>query len=375
MIAPDDTPSISGDPVESTLRECPACGFASPDGGGFSTCQRCGLIAARYREHQNRASARLAGPRGGGGIRFLIMKRTALIAGIVAFCLAAAIGALLRSRAAGKAEQDRMAQLAGPRELATAIQKNDVERVKQLLAAGADPNVAAPGGNAPVAEALLAERIEIARLLVGKGARIPQGPRGDAPSLAQECILKNLILSVSYLFSLHVPVDELTPKGFSPLVVAAANGYVEMVKMLVDHGMSVNTRDTRGGSPLLEASRTGNTEMVRLLIKLGADVNAHDRFGYAPLMWGVQNTDIAAMLIDAGADINARSDTNKTPLHSAVSALNLQAVKLLVEKGADVNARDDRGVTPLKITTFHRNPDPDPFPEMAALLKKAGGVP
>lgn len=254
-----------------------------------------------------------------------------------------------------------------------AVENSDLNDVNRLLFLGNDPNMVF-GGKTPLEVALLKGNIDIAKLLVDKGARIPSTPKAGEPTLMFKCISQNLVPSVSFLLERKVPVEELTAKGVAPLTVAATKGYLDMVKLLVEHGFSANIQGRLKATPLTEAARTTRVEMVRLLIKLGADVNLPGQFGNTPMMWGIKNDEIVAMLIEAGADINARADDHTTALHCAVSSLNLNAVRLLIEKGADVSAKDDRGMTPLKITTLSRNAIPDPYPEMAELLKKAGAV-
>lgn len=253
-----------------------------------------------------------------------------------------------------------------------AVENSDLNDVNRLLFLGNDPNMVF-GGKTPLEVALLKGNRDIAKLLVEKGARIPSAKAGE-PTLMFKCISQNLIPSVAFLLERKVPVEELTDKGVAPLTVAATKGYLDMVKLLVEHGLSANIQGRLKATPLTEAARTTRVEMVRLLIKLGADVNLPGQFGYTPMMWGIKNDEIVAMLIEAGADVNARADDHTTALHCAVGSLNLNAVKLLIDKGADVSAKDDRGMTPLKITTLSRNAIPDPFPEMAELLKKAGAV-
>ncbi len=53
------------------------------------------------------------------------------------------------------------------------------------------------------------------------------------------------------------------------------------------------------------------------------------------------------LLLKAGAEVNGRDDLGNTPLHEAISALNLKAARLLLDSGADVNARNQSGQTPL----------------------------
>ncbi|MDN3685081.1 ankyrin repeat domain-containing protein [Vibrio sinaloensis] len=60
------------------------------------------------------------------------------------------------------------------------------------------------------------------------------------------------------------------------------------------------------------------------------------------------NIQIVQLLIDAGYDVNAVGPRNGyTPLHDAVWANNLPALKLLIEHGGDLSIKGLDGNTPL----------------------------
>src|SRR5688500_9003477 len=55
-----------------------------------------------------------------------------------------------------------------------------------------------------------------------------------------------------------------------PLLAAAREGQAGAVRMLLDHGASVETAESPGDTPLLEAARRRHPEVVRLLLERGA---------------------------------------------------------------------------------------------------------
>ena len=57
---------------------------------------------------------------------------------------------------------------------------------------------------------------------------------------------------------------------YSPLGVAAANGYVEVMQALLDGGAAIDYQDRFGDTALMAAARSGSLEAVRLLLRGGA---------------------------------------------------------------------------------------------------------
>ena len=58
--------------------------------------------------------------------------------------------------------------------------------------------------------------------------------------------------------------------GTHALMVAAAFGHVDMVRVLIDRGADVNAQDLTGWTPLHAAAFKGNMQIVRLLLARGA---------------------------------------------------------------------------------------------------------
>ena len=61
-----------------------------------------------------------------------------------------------------------------------------------------------------------------------------------------------------------------TVEGYSPIIVAASEGYQEIVELLIANGADVNAKDDEGRSALSMAMTEGNDQMAELLKKHGA---------------------------------------------------------------------------------------------------------
>lgn len=159
--------------------------------------------------------------------------------------------------------------------------------------------------------------------------------------------------------------------GFTPLHLAAANGYTEMADLLLANKADVNARDNSQSTPLHQAAAAPgeHADLLQLLISHKSDVNAADTNGLTPLHYAAlaDNGKAVKLLLTNGAhpDVRERVDGN-TPLIIATGKGYKDVAEVLLANGADVNAADKKG-TPLAwaIHTGH--------PDIASLLRQHGG--
>src|SRR5262249_55982373 len=149
-----------------------------------------------------------------------------------------------------------------------------------------------------------------------------------------------------------------------------------IVRMLVERGANPNMQlffrpanvrgstNTRGSTPLIRAATNGDLEVVKLLLANGADVNlmmADRQTALMAVMAGRaperQALELIKALHDAGADVNVialvnhREDSRGgTALHYAVRKRYKEVIKLLASWGIDLNAKDQDGLTALDYT-------------------------
>jgi len=64
--------------------------------------------------------------------------------------------------------------------------------------------------------------------------------------------------------------------GGSPLNYAAFGGHVDVVRMLLERGADVGSKDSTGTAALWRAAAGGHDSVVTLLLEHGADVNTKD---------------------------------------------------------------------------------------------------
>ncbi|PJZ51101.1 ankyrin repeat domain-containing protein [Leptospira saintgironsiae] len=99
-------------------------------------------------------------------------------------------------------------------------------------------------------------------------------------------------------------------------------------------GCSVDTRDpfTRNFTPLMIAAREGEVEIAEFLVRSGADINAKTRDGHTALMMAVynRNLDIVKLLLKNGANVHVKSKQGHTAFSEATLEESAQIKELLL---------------------------------------------
>jgi ankyrin repeat protein len=137
--------------------------------------------------------------------------------------------------------------------------------------------------------------------------------------------------------------------GNTALMKAAARGYTNTVRALLEKGGEVDARDNAGRTALMEAAFGGYTDTAGLLLEKGANVNASDAEGWTPLFWAAfsRRSGTVRLLLEKGADVNAKNKHEDSPLIHAAYAGDTETVGVLLEHQVEVNAKDDMGRTAL----------------------------
>lgn len=127
-------------------------------------------------------------------------------------------------------------------------------------------------------------------------------------------------------------------------------------KMLVDMGLSIESKDLYGTTPLNAAIGREDIEMVKFFIEQGADLRATSANGLlldTAICIDFDNNDtvFTSLLLEAGCDANQKNPVNgETVLHCAAS-YNEELVELLLQYGADPSILDNQGRPPVGKTT------------------------
>jgi ankyrin repeat protein len=167
---------------------------------------------------------------------------------------------------------------------------------------------------------------------------------------------------VNLLIDAGINVDSWASKDYKKRSVlhraVGVGGNVEIIKLLLSRGATIDKTAVDGSTPLETAAWFGRTAVVKYLLEQRANPNIAGFHG-APLHAAVGggHLEVVELLLKAGANPNIRIgasgiEPGATPLHRhswrGVWPTFPQIAKLLVENGADVNATTAKGATPLE---------------------------
>ncbi|KAF3177841.1 hypothetical protein TWF788_007623 [Orbilia oligospora] len=96
--------------------------------------------------------------------------------------------------------------------------------------------------------------------------------------------------------------------GRTPLSWAAENGHETVVRLLINAGAEIETKDWYGRTPLSWAAENGHEVVARLLINAGAEMETKDGYERTPLSWAVRNgyKTVVELLLAAKAEIERK---------------------------------------------------------------------
>jgi ankyrin repeat protein len=158
-----------------------------------------------------------------------------------------------------------------------AVSLNDADGVRELLAAGVDPNTVEPvrGENGLIVAIRDDAMRSLAVLLAWPGVDPERGAANGNTALMMAAYKGN-IEAVKALLERGAKTDK---PGWTPLHYAAANGSEEIVRLLLAHGARAGAQAPQGMTPLMMAAREGHAGAVALLVAAGAQPAAKSAEG------------------------------------------------------------------------------------------------
>uniref|UniRef100_A0A672JAQ7 Protein phosphatase 1 regulatory subunit n=1 Tax=Salarias fasciatus TaxID=181472 RepID=A0A672JAQ7_SALFA len=235
---------------------------------------------------------------------------------------------------------------------------DNVDMVTFLVEHGACINQPDNEGWIPLHAAASCGYLDIAEYLIGQGASVGVvNSEGETPlDIAEEEAMEELLQNEinrqgvdieaarkeeervmlrdarQWLNSGQIQDVRHTKSGGTALHVAAAKGYVEVLKLLIQAGYDVNIKDYDGWTPLHAAAHWGKEEACRILVEHLCDMDLINKMGQTP--FDVADEDVLGYLEELQKKQNLvswfKTDVKKSPwIETRTTGDNNQSLKPL----------------------------------------------
>jgi ankyrin repeat protein len=243
-----------------------------------------------------------------------------------------------------------------------AVERQDVDGLRELIRQGRNIDVKDRQGRTPARLAIQLDRDDLVRLLVKHGAAVSDiliaasagkceqaraFVKADPASLKvqneRECtplylaVRRGDVAMASLLLEAGAEPDTPGEQIVTPLDLTIYRGDVSMGRLLLEHGAVIDRR--RGEStPLLHAIEEQRPAMVRLLLEFKPRLDMQlEGSCWTPLLSTAESgqREVVRMLLDAGASVNLADKSGCTALHCAVLRGDEVMTRLLLAYNAD----------------------------------------
>lgn len=250
--------------------------------------------------------------------------------------------------------------------LCKAVMQGDFQATKRVTNSLISVNFPTIMSENPLWYAVYFDQLEIAELLLQRGANPNQDQNLDRKSVLILAIEKRNLEFVELLLRFKADLNFFSfDKNRTPLCEAACliNDFgKEIIRLLLKNGAEVNALSKvhsqysfdpeKNESALHGACEKRNLEDIKLLIEYGADVKSRNNYGETPLQRALQSycsMDCIKILLEHGADITMVDNWGWTILHSVAEHSSLEIVKYIIglalDRGIEINTRDKDGYT------------------------------
>nr|XP_008109144.1 PREDICTED: protein phosphatase 1 regulatory subunit 12A isoform X5 [Anolis carolinensis] len=221
-----------------------------------------------------------------------------------------------------------------------ACSSGDTEEVLRLLERGADINYANVDGLTALHQACIDDNIDMVKFLVENGASINQPDNeGWIPlHAASSCGYLDI---AEYLISQGAHVGAVNSEGDTPLDIAEEEAMEELLQNEVNRqGVDIEAARKEEERIMLRDARqwlnSGHINDVRHAKSGGTALHVAAAKGY---------TEVLKLLIQAGYDVNIKDYDGWTPLHAAAHWGKEEACRILVENLCDMETVNKVGQT------------------------------
>lgn len=235
--------------------------------------------------------------------------------------------------------------------LLAAAAMGHMKTVSRLLFWGAAVDAIDCEGRTALCLAAARGSVEVVRALLDRG--LDENHKDDlgwTPLHAAACEGHRSVCAALTERGSMARVGEMDIEGRTSLILAAQEGHLSTVRLLLDRRSPIDHRAYDGHSALSAALLEGHAEVAELLMRRGADTDVRDAEG-RPLLYLLVlegRLEMATLLIEkGGVPLESRDSEGRTALHVVCWQGGVELVNLLLKHGANPNAQDSEGRPPL----------------------------
>jgi ankyrin repeat protein len=239
-------------------------------------------------------------------------------------CLVAALCLICAVAYSQESKQDLMAKAF------KAIEVNDIATLKILIQDKEVLNGTYYGDDNLLSYAVRNQREEAVRVLLASGIDVERETQGGFTALLESCFQGNWPI-----FKMLIDKRALLKSPDSLVLLAATGGNVQIASYLVDHGLPLDVKNSDGLGPLHRALENGHQEMAHFLLTCDRRLGVMPALINSAAHGG--NIDLVKLCLRLGQSVNSQDRFGWTPLHIAAFKKNLDLAKFLIKKGASPN--------------------------------------
>lgn len=154
----------------------------------------------------------------------------------------------------------------------------------------------------------------------------------------------------------NIELDEQDDRGFSAVMIAAAEGHVDAFRLLVYAGADVKLCNKSGETAITLSKLSKNSDLFeKVMLEFALEKGNRISGGFYALHYAARrgDSDAVKLLASKGYDINASDGEGYTPLMLAAREGNGKMCKLLISNGADFDMKNAKGECALSIARKH----------------------
>ncbi|MBR1640582.1 MAG: ankyrin repeat domain-containing protein [Treponema sp.] len=236
----------------------------------------------------------------------------------------------------------------GSSALHMAVRWDADKSVRKLISLGLNINVQNSSGKSPLSDAVVAGKYEIARLLLQHGADVNSiDTNGVTPIM--DAIRANSAETVALLLEYGANPNMQEVNGQNAYHEAAYMGDIEIIRMVRNAGGNPMARDRSGKTPFSISLNKDEQVIKEILGKSYTITDSDGNTPLHVVVTSKGALKIMKMLIEEGYPLDTRNADGYTPLAYAIEADDMNAALVLLENGANpfqmIDKKGRNGVT------------------------------